>query len=230
VAFLTTIGGAAAADSRMLSWFPLVGALIGGAVGGVWLGGSQVFSPLPAAALTVAADLALTGMLHVDGLADTADGLLAHLSRERRLAVMAEPAIGAYGVVAVATVVLVRFAALVAAPPSVPLIAGLWCASRTVMAVTVRTMRYAQPAGGLASTMLGGSWWLVAVYGLAAALALGALGAGVRGVVAVAVCLAAAGGVVLVGRRRLGGFTGDVLGAAGLLGETAGLLAAAARW
>ena len=95
LAFLTPLGRAAVPDSRTMSWFPVVGALVGAVVGCVWWGADRLWPPAVAAALTVAADLALTGMLHVDGLADSADGLLPHLPRKRRLEVMADPAIGA---------------------------------------------------------------------------------------------------------------------------------------
>ncbi|MGH9226317.1 MAG: adenosylcobinamide-GDP ribazoletransferase, partial [Acidimicrobiales bacterium] len=91
VAFLTPVGGAAAPSPAAVSWFPVVGALIGGAVGAVWWGADAVWAPLVAAALAVAADLVLTGGLHADGLIDSADGLLPPLDRERRLDVMADP-------------------------------------------------------------------------------------------------------------------------------------------
>ena len=76
LAFLTPLGGAAVPDRRTLSWFPLAGGAIGVAVGGVWWGAERLWPPAVAAALTIAADLALTGLLHIDGLVDSADGLL----------------------------------------------------------------------------------------------------------------------------------------------------------
>ena len=63
-------------------------------------------------------------MLHVDGLADSADGLLPHMPRERRLEVMSDPTVGAYGVAVTVCVLLLRFAALASMPPSILLIAG----------------------------------------------------------------------------------------------------------
>lgn len=220
LAFLTPLGGAVPPDGRTLSWFPATGALIGAAVGATWLAADSVWPPLVAAAVAVVADLAVTGLLHADGLADSADGLLPQLPRQRRLAVMAEPGVGAYGVVVVAAVLLLRWSALASLVPDVRLVAGAWCGSRTVMAVAARALPYAREAG-LATALLGGRWWPVAAYGSVLAVALG-------GVAAAAGMLAAAA-VVLLGHRRLGGFTGDVLGAAGLVGETAALLVAAAR-
>ena len=76
VAFLTCLGGPAVPDARTLSWFPVVGAALGLVVGGAWWGAEQLWPPAVAAALVVALDLALTGLLHLDGLVDSADGLL----------------------------------------------------------------------------------------------------------------------------------------------------------
>ncbi|MEA2900688.1 MAG: adenosylcobinamide-GDP ribazoletransferase [Actinomycetota bacterium] len=233
LAFLTPLGGARDPDRTTFDWFPLVGALIGAAVGLVWWGADEVWSPLVAATLAVAADVALTGALHVDGLADTADGVLPHLDRDRRLAVMAEPDVGAFGVTAVVLTLGLRVAVLASLRADVALLAALWCASRTLMAVTARSVPYARPQGGLAAAFLGRSPLAVALVGtvLAAAIAVFAADVGPAHAVAALVALVAAGaGVVALARHRLGGFTGDVLGAAGIVGETVALLVAAARW
>jgi len=168
-------------------------------------------------------------LLHVDGLADSADGLLPHLDRARRLEVMAAPDVGAFGVAAVVAVLLLRWAALATTAPSPLLLGGLWCASRTAMAVTARTVPYARP-GGLASAFLGGRTLSTALIGAVLATGLAFAGPGVAGIAAVAGVVAGAAGVVALARRRIGGFTGDVLGASGMVGETAGLVVAAARW
>jgi adenosylcobinamide-GDP ribazoletransferase len=234
VSFLTVLGGAAAPDAAALAWFPAAGALVGSAVGGAWWAADRLWPPAVAAAVALVADLALTGLLHADGLADAADGLLApHADRERRLAAMADPAVGAFGLVTTVAVLVTRFAALVVAAPSVPLVAGLWCASRTAMAVTIHVLPYARP-GGAASPFLDGldgrRAGALALSGIAVAAGLAAWGRGVAGLTAVAAVAVTAAGVVALARRRLGGFTGDVLGAAGVVGETAGLLVVAGRW
>jgi adenosylcobinamide-GDP ribazoletransferase len=229
LAFLTPFLGAAEPRPQTLGWFPLVGATLGLLLGALWWGAERLWPAAVAAAIVVAADLALTGLLHVDGLADTADGLLPHLDRNRRLEVMAAPDVGAFGVATVGAALLLRWAALASMAPSPLLLGGVWCASRTVMAVTARAVPYARP-GGLASAFLGGRALMTALIGGALAVALAVAGPGVPGVVAVAVVAAGGAAVVVLARRRIGGFTGDVLGAAGLVGETAGLVAAAARW
>ena len=199
-------------------------------MGALWWGAGELWAPAVAATIAVAADLALTGALHVDGLADTADGVLPHLDRPRRLEVMSQPDVGAFGVATVVVTLVLRVTLLASMKPNVALIAALWCASRTLMAVTARTVPYARAEGGLASAFLGGRPAPVATVGAACSIALGIIAMGGRGFVAVVAVAVAGAAVVAVARRRLGGFTGDVLGAAGVIGETVGLLMAAARW
>ncbi len=229
LAFLTPLFGASEPRPRTLAWFPFAGAALGLVLGAVWWGAERVWPAAVAAAIVVAADLALTGLLHVDGLADSADGLLPHLDRARRLEVMAAPDVGAFGVAAVVAVLLLRWAALATTAPSPLLLGGLWCASRTAMAVAARKVPYARP-GGLASAFLGGRTLSTALIGAVLATGLAFAGPGVAGIAAVAGVVAGAAGVVALARRRIGGFTGDVLGASGMVGETTGLLVAAARW
>ena len=229
LAFLTPLGGAAAPSPGAVAWFPLVGALIGVALGGWWWLVARAWPAPVAAALVLAADLALTGMLHVDGLLDSADGLLAHLSPDQRLAVMAGPEVGAFAVAVGGAVLIARWAALESLAPAPLLLAGLWCASRTLMAAVVAVVPYAKPHG-LVSAFLGGKSVAALVAGSIAALGLAAAWRLVAGPVAVVAGTAAGVGVVAVARRRLGGFTGDVLGAAAVVAETVGLIVAAAKW
>ena len=234
VSFLTPFGGPADPAPSALAWFPAVGALIGLAVGGIWWAARQGWAPPAAAAIAVIADAALTGMLHLDGLADAADGLLPPLSRARRLEVMADPRLGAFGAAGLAIVLLARFGAFASMLPSPLAVAGLWSGSRTAMAVTAQIVPYARPAG-LASAFLPEAAARragPAVLGLAGgllALALAFAGRGALGLAAVGAEAAGAAAVVLLAWRRLGGFTGDVLGAAAVAGETAGLLTLAWR-
>jgi len=234
LSFLTPLGGAAPPGPGALWWFPVTGAVIGAVVGGVWWVGAHLWPPVVAAALAVAADLVMTGMLHLDGLCDSADGLLAPMSRARRLEVMATPDVGAFGLVVTATTLLVRWACLASVRPSVLVVAALWAASRTWMGSVLLAVPYARPGGGLATAFRGGRPRSAAValsaFGTAVALALAAAWRPAIGPLAIVAGAAAVGAVVWLARRRIGGFTGDVLGAAGVMGETAGLLVACARW
>lgn len=225
--FLTVFGRARTPDGGTFLFFPLVGALIGAALAGVWLAASELWSPGVAAILVVAADLAITGMLHVDGLADSADGLLPHLDRDRRLAVMAAPDVGAFALAVVPVVLLARWAALATDLVDPLALVGVWAASRTALAVVPALVPYARDHG-LASALLPGARAWVGLWLVPAAVLL-VLAQGLIGAAAIAALLLAAGGVVLLAHRRIGGFTGDVLGATAVLAETVALLALAAR-
>jgi len=231
LAFLTSFPGARRPSDRSLRWFPLVGFLLGLALGGLWWATSRIW-PLPvAAAIVVVADLGFTGMLHLDGLADSADGLLPHLSLEQRLAVMREPTVGAFGVGAVVLVLLSRWIALASLRPAPLLIAALWCVSRTAMAGTVERAPYARAEAGLATAFMGSRLPLL-FCGVLVILAAGvaSLWSVPAGPVAVVSSLGGFGLVMAFAVKRIGGFTGDVLGAAGMIGETVGLVVAVAKW
>ncbi|MGH9089112.1 MAG: adenosylcobinamide-GDP ribazoletransferase [Acidimicrobiales bacterium] len=234
VAFLTPLGGATAPAPQALAWFPLVGAALGAALGLAWWGLDRIAPPAVAAAGVVALDLGLTGMLHLDGVADSADGLLPHLDRARRLAVMREPCLGAFGLAAGAVTLLVRWSAFFSMAPSVLLVVALWTASRTAMAATATAVPYARADGGLATAFLGESatrsGWTAVVVGVPLAVGCAVAARPVAGPVALAAGAAAAGAVVLLAVRRVGGFTGDVLGAAGIALETVGLVVGTFRW
>jgi adenosylcobinamide-GDP ribazoletransferase len=253
LAFLTPFPGARQPTPAALRWFPVVGALLGLVLGGIWWAAAKAW-PLPVAAIiVVGADLALTGLLHLDGLADAADGLLPHLSRTRRLQVMREPTVGAFGIGVVALTLLARWTVFATLNPAPLLVAALWCVSRTFMAGTVGRITYARDlpdgadpcastgslsesgTGGLVSAFLGAgkpARLPVVLVGLAtgAAAAVTCIWAVPAGPVAVGASVAAFTAVLLLAVRRVGGYTGDVLGAAGLIGETVGLLVAAAKW
>lgn len=251
LSFLTVIGRGRRPGPHAVPWFGPVGLVLGLALGGLWWAVGRAWPAGVAAALVVAADLALTGMLHFDGLVDSADGLLPHLDRAARLDVMRAPDVGAFGVAAGGGVLLARWAALAALRPAPLLLGGLWCASRAGMGLVMGALPYARGPEGLAAGFLGpGSGGGTAEAGplpssapsrAAPARAAGAMavlaGAAVAGAwrlpagpVAVGAALLATAAVAGLGRRRLGGYTGDVLGAAGFVAETVGLVVAAARW
>jgi adenosylcobinamide-GDP ribazoletransferase len=235
IGFLTPLGGPSSPSPAALGWFPAVGAAMGALLGVLWWGTGHGWPAPVAAAIVVAADLGLTGLLHIDGLVDSADGLLPHLDRERRLAVMREPTIGAFGIAAGGAALLARFAALSAIRPSVLLLTGVWCGSRAVMAIIPAFVPYARAdTGGLATAFVAQRRAATTVV-VASTGVVGLFGAvmwwrPLGGAVAALSGLVAAAAVVMLARRRLGGFTGDVLGAAGVVFETTALVVAAARW
>src|SRR5438270_12724925 len=115
IAFLTRIpvGGRSYDVAGGVAVFPLVGAAIGAAVGGTAYGLARILPSLAAAGIAVALGALLTGGLHLDGLADSADALTAR-SRDAALAIMRDHAIGAYGAVALVLDLVVKSAALAA--------------------------------------------------------------------------------------------------------------------
>ena len=230
LAFLTVVGGAAPPDRRAAAWFGAVGALVGLAVGGAWWAAGELWPPLVAAVLAVAVDAWLTGMLHLDGLADSADGLLPPVPAAQRLAIMAAPDVGSFGVVALVVVLAARLAGFASQAPDVLLVVGLWAAARASMAVTMAVVPYARP-GGAAEGFAPAAPSPGALLTLAAAVVAVVVAApGLAGVVTALVATVGFMAVVGLAWRRLGGYTGDVLGAAGVVAETVGLLVAAAKW
>jgi adenosylcobinamide-GDP ribazoletransferase len=228
-AFLSTLGRRGGRlHAGALRWFPLVGLMLGGGLGCVWWATDRLWPPLLAGALTVAADLAMTGALHVDGLADAADGLLPHAERTRRLDIMRDPGVGAFGVAVVAVALVVCTTALASRPPDIALLAGIWCAARAMVASVPRYVPYARDSG-IASSLLDGAPGWPALFVVPAA-GLAAVGAGVAGAAAVGAGTVAGAAVVMLAWRRLGGFTGDVLGATIVVSEAIALVVAGAKW
>ncbi|MBW0091227.1 adenosylcobinamide-GDP ribazoletransferase [Pseudonocardia sp. KRD-184] len=207
-----------------IRWAPLVGGLLGAAAGGIVLGLTALgVVPLVAGLLAVGFLALATRGMHLDGLADTADGLGCYGPPERALAVMRDGGAGPFGVVALVVVLGVQAAALAAVPD--PLLVALATASgRAGFGWVCRRGVPAARPGGLGATVAGSQPWWVPVLWWAALAGAGFALAGVRGVLAVAL---GAGLVALLSwhtARRFGGMTGDVLGAATELATTVALV------
>ena len=84
-------------SGRASVWYPFVGLVIGGLTWLTWMGTTRFFPPLVAGILTLVVWVTLTGGLHLDGLADCCDGLLASTTVERRLEIMKDPRLGTFG-------------------------------------------------------------------------------------------------------------------------------------
>ena len=227
LAFMTIFGRSRTPHARTLWWLPLVGAMVGAAVAGTHWVTHQLWPPMVAGAVVVAVDLVITGALHLDGLADTADGVLPHLDRPRRLAVMAEPGIGAFAVAVVVTVLMTRWALLADAGLDPVALVAIWAMSRTMVAIIPAVVPYARP-DGLASAFLAGSSPWLSLWLVPAGATL-IVTHGFNGAAAAFAAVVTAVGLVVLAKRRLGGFTGDILGASILVSETAALLALAAQ-
>ncbi len=222
----------------VLPWAPLVGLTLGLlAAGTAWLG-ARYASPLVGAVLAVALLAWLTRGLHLDGLADTADGLGPLRGPERALAVMRSGDVGPFGVATLVLVLLLQVACLA----QLLAVDGGWLGLVTaVLAARLAMSRTGLPgvptaAGSSLGAAVAGTVsrvWLAGCAVLAAGLVVGV--AAVLGNLELAARLLAAAGVGLAAgellhrraRARLGGVTGDVMGAAGEVTAAASLLAAA---
>lgn len=227
--------------ARSVVYYPLVGAVIGGivAAAGAWLDGGV--PAMPAAVLLMAVWMLLSGGLHMDGLMDTADGVLSHRSRERMLEIMKDSRVGAMGVIAAVVILLFKFAVLdtwldegrdwLAEAPLFALACGL---SRLWVVIAMAGWPFARPNEGLAAMFRNVRWRHAA-------------GAAAMQAVLTAVCLLSfpeasfgwlagvalpAGIMIAAGcglsawlTRRLGGLTGDTYGAMTELLEAALLFA-----
>jgi adenosylcobinamide-GDP ribazoletransferase len=210
--------------------FPLVGAGLGALVGGVAVGLDSRLSLLLAASLAVAVESLVTGAIHLDALADTADGLGAP-TRERALEVMREPAIGSFGATALGLDLLVKTAALAAlldGPDPAFAALAAFALGRAAPLALAWALPYARAGGGIGASLAGAARapWPAAGLALGIGIAVGALG--LRGLWLAAGAALAVLVVGLVARQRVGGVTGDVLGAAVEVATTLALVAAVA--
>ena len=212
--------------ARSLAWLPLVGVVLGGAVAGATRLLEGRLDDGPVAVLIVAAWALATGAIHLDGLADSADSLGAR-DRERSLAVMRDPRLGSFGVLALVFVVLLKVtlvAAVLARGHHLWLLA-IPAVARAAASALSASLPYAREQGTGAALIGGGSRVERLAVAIATAIVVALACARLRGLLAVA----AAGLVALVvGRiasRRIGGITGDVLGATIELAECAALAA-----
>ena len=227
---------AAASTRGVLPWAPLVGLVLGGVATAVAVLGERWVSPLAGAVLGVAALALLTRGLHLDGLADTADGLGPLRDRERALQVMHQSDIGPFGVVALVLGLLLQVAcvaALLDTPAGWPAIWAAVVVARVAMARTglpgVVTAE-GSSLGGLVARTVSVPWfvgWLVVVLGLLVAATAADLASVGRLALSALAGLLAAELLYRRARRRLGGVTGDVMGAMGEAATTATLLVAA---
>lgn len=216
--------------------FPLVGALVGAAGAAVLVGASQFWPAWVAAVLALAATVALTGGFHEDGLADTFDALGGVVPREKALAIMKDSRIGSYGALALGLSLLLRAAllAVLATRPLMGAVAALLASHALARTAAVGVM-VSLPYGGDAEHAKAKPLALAVAPGnfIMALAWCGLLGAGLWAwglpLERLLLALAAAAAVAVLMRqwlqRRLGGYTGDGLGATEQLAEIGVLLA-----
>ncbi len=214
---------------RSAAWFPLVGLIIGATL--VLLDSllTRLWPSLPATALLLVAWVVVTGGLHLDGFVDCCDGLLVAKSAERRLEIMKDSRVGAFGVVGAICLLLVKFSTLAALSPGsraewllvVPVL------SRWTMVWAAWRYPLARPEGFAVWFRQGLGWLQVLVAGSTALVIALVVGRWAGLASFVAVWLFALLFAVWI-RRRVPGLTGDVYGALNELAEVVGLLLATA--
>lgn len=228
LAFLTRlpVGWPQDPDLSRAAWsFPLVGLLVGAAAAGTRAAADQALPPLPATILAIAVAVLITGALHEDGLADIADATGAHVDRPRRLEILKDPRVGAFGATAL-ILALALTATSVAALDTEDAVKALIVAhvlSRWAI-LPVGLLEPAKP-GGAGGLLRVGTTALIAATVIGAAIAL-ALGAWPALLAAPATAAAAA----LFLQRTLGGITGDGYGATAKLTEIVVCVTLVAFW
>lgn len=226
---------------RSTVYYPVVGAVVGGVLAAAcWLLG-QLLPSIPASVLALGVWVAISGALHVDGLMDTADGLLSHRSRERMLEIMKDSRVGAMGVVAGVLLLLLKFSLLVSLLPhsgafiAFAVVAPVW--GRWFVVWAIAGWPYAREGQGLGSLFAsvtraeaGAASLLAIAVSLIVFAVFGFSWTDIVGYTAGSLLIAGAIGYLLARgmARKLGGLTGDTYGALIELLECAVLLAAVA--
>jgi adenosylcobinamide-GDP ribazoletransferase len=228
VAFLTVIPVASdsgPAERLGRAYFPLVGALLGVLAGGVFVVMAAITTQMLAAVAAVAVMAVLTGGLHLDGVADSADGLFGRGDRVQRLETMRDPRIGSYGAIALIVVLVGDVAALAALTPAAAIVALVVAGalSRWAMLWVVAFVPYVRESG-LGVAVRGSNRVFDLVLGSALAI-IACLLDWRRALVAVLLVALAALVVSGVAKRRIGGATGDIYGATTELCQLAALVA-----
>jgi adenosylcobinamide-GDP ribazoletransferase len=200
-----------AGDSgRAAVWYSLVGLVIGALTWLAWKGTIFIFPPLVGGIVTLVVWVVLTGGLHLDGLSDCCDGLFASVSPARRLEIMKDPHVGAFGVIGLILTLFLKAAALTSLTPvsslGILLAACLarWCILPAGLLPLARS-------SGMGSDFAAGFRRSFIIWAAIIPLILAILLGG-RGILASVAGLAAAGLVLWLAKSHIGGVTGDVFG------------------
>jgi len=210
---------------RATACFPLVGLTVGGLLVGLnWLIDPWLSRPLTAA-LLITALAAVTGALHLDGLADVCDGLAARGDRNRFLAIMKDSNVGAVGAVGLVLGLLLKWQALAAVPAGITWQALLLFPTlgRCAQVLAVAGAKHARQEG-LGAAIIQGMGSRQLILALAITVAACLLILPVKGMIALTAVFAVT--LVIKGyfQERLGGLTGDIVGCIGEITEIAALV------
>jgi adenosylcobinamide-GDP ribazoletransferase len=220
---------AAVEHHRVVPWFPIVGALIGAAVGGVMVGLAEVVPMTVAAACAVVVGLMITGAFHEDGLADVADAFGGGTTVERRLEILKDSRHGTYGVAAMTSSIVLRVVCLASIATPATAFAAAVAAHTLGRGAAVGAMTAAPPAtdSGLGVSAARELRPVPTMLGIAAGVGTVAALTGWWVFPLLAAAVVAMAGVVVLAVRKIGGLAGDVLGAVEQVAECLVLIVAA---
>jgi adenosylcobinamide-GDP ribazoletransferase len=200
---------------KCMPFFPVVGLLIGIIIAAFDHVMGFMLPLLPASVMTAIAMTAISGGLHMDGLADTADGFFSARPRERILEIMRDSRTGVMGVLAVVFVIVLKVSILISLPPPFRpgIIVLMPLAGRCSFVVMMTVLPYARREGGLATAFGVGKSWVNVLWTSAFLLAAGWLAGSWMGLAASISALLMAALFSVYCFRKIGGYTGDTLGA-----------------
>jgi adenosylcobinamide-GDP ribazoletransferase len=214
--FLTVLPGGRATGfdaGAMVPWFPVVGLVLGVLLAAADLLAGRWWGPNTVAVIDVMTLAALSGALHLDGLADTADGLFSHRPREAKLAIMKDSRIGSMGVIALVAVLALKWCGLAEIEENRDLLLLIVPAyARGGVIFAMRLLPYGRPSGGTGLAFFDRRPGVGAFWALAATAIL-ALALGPQALVLNAAFALITAGLIAFYRRQLGCVTGDMLGA-----------------
>ncbi len=214
--------------ANAVPWFPVIGAGVGLVHAGVWRGSVEVLSPLVAASLATAVALLVTGAFHHDGLADIADAFGGGWNVEQRFEILKDSRLGTYGTAALAMALITEVATVASFEPSVGFRA-LIVAHAVSRAAALAAMVLAPMAGdGLGASYAQDLSVVRVGFGIAVGVVLAVVLSPVLFVWPLVGAAVAALAVVALAVRKIGGVTGDVLGAVTVCAGVAALVATAA--
>jgi adenosylcobinamide-GDP ribazoletransferase len=214
-----------------LVYFPVVGLFIGLTAAGFSLLFGFLFPPMVIAVLVVLVLLAASGGLHMDGLCDSVDGFFSSRPRERMLEIMRDSRVGAMGVMAIVLVLGLKISALASLDEqSMPRAVLLMpVTGRCSLLILMAVLPYARPEGGRGTLFYTRSARMAAVWAVLLVLLTGWLAAATAGIIAGMAALIFVLIFAAYCRAKIGGATGDTLGAGCELAETSVALVLAAK-
>jgi adenosylcobinamide-GDP ribazoletransferase len=213
-------------------WFPVVGLLIGAFNALVYWLLSMVLPGMLPIVCTVLANVCITGALHVDGLADTCDGIFSARKRDKMLEIMKDSRIGSNGSLAIVFDMLIRIAILLSIPADkvIWVIFAAPIASRALIPLLMKLSIYARAEGGMGGLFLGKQTWNRTLIAFAAGMIMVWASLNFVGLASFAVAMLA----IILYRSyiysKIQGMTGDTIGAGNEIAEIVFLLSAAIIW